>query len=449
MSRLLSLFISTRGVMLRILMFGWEFPPFFAGGVGMVCYELTKQLASDGIELEYVMPFCPDTVNPAFMKLHNAQKAIGDVDFPLNSVSVTKVRSLLTAYQTVEEYESTLKMITILKKRNGGKTSSGTDNTLKLYGENLLEEVELFALRVREMALRGDFDSSDVIHAHDWTTILASIAVKEVTGKPLIVHVHITEFNKTGNNTANPDIYDVEKRGFMTADKVVAVSGLIKTTLMEKYSVPEDKIEIVHNGGIEMAKVQPPDRKWLMGKNADPDTQVILYAGRVTGMKGPERFVEMASQVLKYRPNTLFVMAGSGDKLNACIDRTQELGIREKFHFFGFYKKSDAEKLYELADVFVLPSQLEPFGVTPLEAMCKETPVVITRQSGVAEVLDHCLINDFWDVQKMASNVVSLLTYPALHGMLKNNGADQARAMTWEKPANICRVLYKNLMSTN
>jgi glycogen synthase len=440
-------------------MFGWEFPPFFAGGVGMVCYELTKQLSEDGIDVQYVMPFCPEYVNPSFLKLHNAEKNFPELSFidlpnmknKINSLKITKISSLLAAYQTEEDYQECLKNI---NNCNGCKELTEElkqklflkNNTTTLYGQNMMEEIQLFALRVEKMYYQGLFDDFDVIHAHDWTTIPAAIRLKELSGKPLIIHVHITEFNKTGNNTANPDVYRIEKEGFDKADKIIAISNLIKDTV-KKYGEYENKIEVVYNGGIKMSDPIPADTKSVLGRELSPDTKIVLYAGRVTGMKGPLRFIEMANLVLKHKPNTLFVMAGTGDQLMQCIKKTEELGINQKFHFFGFYNKHEAEMLYDLADVFVLPSQLEPFGVTPLEAMMKNSAVVLSKQSGVAEVIKNCLFNDFWDVEKMASNVISLLTYNALLRTMRKEAYLEAKQLDWKKPAKELVQIYRGLIA--
>ncbi len=424
-------------------MFGWEFPPFFAGGVGTVCYELTKQLSADGLDIQYVMPFCPDSLNPGFVKLHNATKKAGEVCLSTTQViKIKKIHSILSAYQTEEEYEESLKHVTSKVK----STLGDKNNTSKLYGKNMFEEIQLFAQRAKKMYLEGQFEDFDVIHAHDWTTLPAALAVKKLSGKPLAVHVHITEFNKTGNNTAHPEIYKIEIEGFRGADKVIAISNLIKNTVEEKYNVSSEKVEVIHNGGIKMQPVSETDKKELLGEQYNEGDNIILYAGRVTGMKGPLRFIEMAKKVLEHKPNTIFVMAGTGDQLNQCIQRTKDLNIEDKFHFFGFYSREDAEKLYNVADVFVLPSQLEPFGVTPLEAMIKETPVVLSKQSGVAEVVDNCLITDFWDIDKMASSVISLLTYPHLHKTIQEEGKSEAEKLDWKKPAKECEELYRRMV---
>lgn len=414
-------------------MLGWEFPPYFAGGVGMVCYELAKQLSDLGIYVDYVMPYAPDSVKPRFLQLINASEQVTPEDLISEHISITRVPSLLAAYQTQEEYVQTLKSIGVQK----GERSA--DHTRKLYGENLLEEIEMFAQRMHVLLHRGYFQNIDVIHAHDWTTLRAGAVLKRATGKPFIAHVHITEVNKNAGLGVNMAVYEIEREGLFAADKIVAVSHAIKKTLMEHYGIPAEKIEVIHNGGVEMEPVQDH------GLEFKGDNKVVSFLGRVTGMKGPEHFVEMAAKVLAHCPKTKFVMGGTGDKLQACIDKAKSLGISDKFYFHGFYDRADANKFFDLSDVFVLPSHMEPFGVTPLEAMIKDTPTVITKQSGVAEVLDHCFKVDFWDVEKMASQVIALLKFPKLHQHMKEYGREEASALTWDKPAQHCISLYHQL----
>ncbi len=420
-------------------MFGWEFPPFFAGGVGMVCYELTKQLASMNISIDYVMPFKPNDLNSKFLNLLNASQFVSKEE-ALNKthINITTVKSLLVAYQTEKEYEKTIKNISKSKIKSSS-TKQSSDNTRKLYGENLLEEINLFAQRVAVMVENGLFKDFDVIHAHDWTTVPAAAVVKRMTGKPLIVHVHITELNKNSGKGVNKQIYDIERQGFMAANIIITVSQNIKDTLIQDYGVTAEKIKVVHNGNVKMTPVRN------RGKEFQGNNKVVSYLGRVTGMKNPENFVKMAAKVLRFHPNTKFIMGGTGDKLQSCINQTKELGIYDKFYFHGFYNREDADFFYDISDVFVLPSIMEPFGVTPLEAMCKDTPTIVTKQSGVAEVIKHAFKVDWWDIDKMASQVISLLKYPTLHKTMKHHGRIEAQGLDWKKPAQECINIYNEL----
>ncbi|MGM5481319.1 MAG: glycosyltransferase family 4 protein [Nanobdellota archaeon] len=423
-------------------MFGWEFPPFFAGGVGIVCFELVKQLVSEGIELEYIMPYCPDTVNPGFVDVMNTKKLARKYDGEVSTnIQVKRVRSLLSAYQTKEEYEHTLQQV---KKQELGLDSSddSSDNTLKLYGEDLLDEIDRFAKRTAVLTEHGDFGEFDVIHAHDWTTFQAATVAKRLSGKPLIVHCHITEVNKNAGKGVNKEVYEIERAGFFAADIVIAVSTGIKQTLIDHYGVPGEKIRVVHNGGVSMEPVKTRVSEFK-GNN-----RIVSFMGRITGMKGPENFIRMAQKVLAHVPNTKFIMAGSGDKLQDCINLTKELGIHDKFYFHGFYSRKEANFFFDISDVFILPSLMEPFGVTPLEAMQKETPVIVSKQSGVSEVLNHCFKVDFWDIDKMASQTIALLKYKRLHTTMTEMGYTEAKSVDWKAPAQKCIQIYNELNNT-
>jgi glycosyltransferase involved in cell wall biosynthesis len=423
-------------------MFGWEFPPFFAGGVGVVCHELVQQLTKKGVLVDYVMPHAPKISDWSNLRMIDASDEISEQEAQETqmNLSVTQVPSLLAAYQTPEEYAQTLKSIQSQSQSGIIQQTPQKDKTGSLYGENLLDEIDMFSKRVARMSQKGQFTDFDVIHAHDWTTVPAATAVKRITGKPMLVHVHITEFNKTAGKGVNPQVYDIERQGFYAADKILAVSNAIKETLIQEYGVPSEKIDVVHNANVAMDPVQ------FDGKEFKDGHQVVSFLGRVTIQKGPLHFVEMAAKVLAKRPKTKFIIGGTGDLLQECIDRTKELGIYDKFYFHGFYTRKDANFFYDISDVFVLPSLMEPFGVTPLEAMCKKTPTIVTKQSGVAEIIDHCYKVDFWDVDKMSSLVISLLAYPKLHKKMSENGFDQATKITWEKPADLCVQAYERVI---
>lgn len=405
----------------------------------MVCYELVKELSEKGIAIDYVMPFMPDDLSTKLANLVDVSRHVTPQQLKKQNLTFSRVPSMMTAYQTPKEYEETLRIIqeqsstTVIPRRRV------TDSTKKMYGENLLEEIDLFAKRVAVMVNEGSFRDCDVIHAHDWTTGKAAAVAKRMLGLPMVIHCHITEINKNAGAGVNPEVYSVERENFMAADKVIAISGLIRQTLIDDYGVPQEKIELIHNGGVEMGPVKVTDHEFK------GDQKIVSYMGRVTGMKGPENFIEVARLVLQHVPNTKFILAGSGDKLKACADKVDACGIKDNVYFHGFYTRDEAELFYDLSDVFVLPSLLEPFGVTPLEAMSKDTPTIISKQSGVAEVVNHAFKADCWDVNRMASQIVSLLSYPALHETMKINGYKEAKATTWEKPAALCLEMYNRL----
>jgi glycosyltransferase involved in cell wall biosynthesis len=309
-----------------------------------------------------------------------------------------------------------------------------------LYGRNILEEVYRFAAKV---ALIAEEERFDVIHAHDWTTFPAAIAAKNVSGKPMIVHVHITEFDKTGGNHANPDVYRIEKEGMDQANLVITVSDFIRQRCIQSYFTDPRKIRVVHNAASSMDE----SIDYQGGRLKDKD-KIVLFAGRVTLQKGPDYFIDAAKLVLEKDPNVTFILAGTGDMLPAMIQKAAAMGISHKFIFPGFYNRAEAEKLFSMADVFVMPSVSEPFGVVPYEAQIKKTPTIISKQSGISEVLTHCLKVDFWEVKELAGKILALLHYPTLNKTMTENGYWEAKHSTWDKPAGLCINLYQELCRT-
>jgi glycosyltransferase involved in cell wall biosynthesis len=410
---------------MKVLMLGWELPPFFAGGVGMVCYHLTRALCQQGIEVTYVMPFGPRMIRSDYMKI-----LIADNLFPRMRFQLKEVSTFLGAYQTPEGYDEQFK--------NYLSGISPTERARALYGPNVFQEAYLFAQKVRRIALEEEFD---VIHAHDHWSFPAAIAAKEVTGKPLVVHVHITEFDKSGGLSVNQRVYDMEREGMHKADLIIAVSNFIKHRLINNYGVPEWKIRVVHNA----AEPIDQDIQHDASKIKEND-KIVLFIGRITLQKGPDYFVEAARKVLEKDLDVKFIMAGTGDMLPRMIERVAELGIADKFIFPGFVSREEVAKLNKIADVFVMPSVSEPFGIVPLEAMWQETPAIISKQSGVSEVLNNVLKVDFWDINDIASKILALLYYRNLHNELKQHGAVEVRTMTWDKPATQCIDIYDELL---
>ncbi len=412
---------------MKVLMLGWEFPPFFAGGAGIVCYELTREMVKmDDVDLTYVMPFGPDEIRNQHLRILLADRFKG------KRINFKKIPSLLSAYMTQESYmEERQRLI------SAGKTGLGADNTLSLYGQNLIEEVYNFAGRVRTIV---EDESFDVVHAHDWTTFPAAIQASEYMRKPLIVHMHITEFDKSGGNGADPHIYSIEKEGMEKADKIITISRRVKDGLVKNYGINPNKIEIVYHAKVDVG----PDMNFDFPKFKDKN-KVILYAGRMTLQKGPDYFVEAARKVCNFYDNVIFIMAGSGDQLQKMIKRTIELGISDKFLFHGFYTRDDANKFFSMADIYVMPSVSEPFGLVAFEAMSKGTPTIISKQSGASEILNNVFKVDFWDSDMMANQIVSLLKHNALSNTMKREGYSEVNKLTWDKPARRCVDIYKEL----
>lgn len=405
-------------------MLGWEFPPFFAGGAGMVCKELSEALNNLGVQVTFIMPHGPDEEE---LQMVNSKKSLLKIKVANNSTKELKIKqiySLLKPYGSFEQYSKELKKLL----KNPAK---------ELYGKDLKSEVERFSYLVLEAAKDEEFD---VIHAHDWVTFLAGVRLKEMTGKPLVIHVHITEFDKTGGDHADPYIYSIEKLGIERADRVICVSNKVKQRCEISYYADPSKLRVVHNAAITM------DEKVYDWQEIKQNKKMVLFAGRITLQKGPEYFVDAAKLVLEKEPNTLFCVAGTGDMLPKMIEKTKQLGIHKNFYFHGFYTRQEAEKIFGAADVFVMPSVSEPFGIVPFEAQIKKTPTIISKQSGISEILEHTLQVDFWDVKEMANKIIGLLHYEPLHKEISVQGHLEAKNSTWIKPAQQCINIYEEVI---
>ncbi len=423
---------------MRVLMLGWEFPPLFAGGVGIVCYELTKTLAEldNTIDITYIMPFGPKNFSGSQKTKHVnliiADNKVKDKKVNVN-IEIKTIPTLFEAYMTPEEYSEHY-------ARYLYENDLDEQGNKKLYGKNLYLEVERYAQKVGEI-LAEEGKHYDVIHAHDWMTIPAGIVAKGVLKRPLIIHVHNTIYDRYLGSGGDHE-KEIEMRGYNCADRVIAISFKIEKILMEKYGVPKEKIEVIHNGGITDLKANYQD--YEIDKKKE---KVVLYAGRVVLQKGPEYFIKAAQKVLQYEPNVKFVMAGTGHQLDHLKHMCNEMGISNNVYFHGFYTRDEAERFFSIADIFVMPSISEPFGIVPLEAIAKGTPVIISKQSGISEVLENCFKVDFWDTDKMAHQIITLLRYEPLHNQMRKSAFDEFQNFGWEKPSKKIIDLYKNCMN--
>jgi len=300
-----------------------------------------------------------------------------------------------------------------------------------------MQEVSRYAMVAATLAASQQFD---VIHAHDWLTYPAGTAAKKISGKPLVVHMHATEFDRSGENI-NPNVFDIEKKGMEAADKVITVSNLTRQIVIDRYGIEPNKVVTVYNAvePIEYDDILKNEQKFVKEK-------IVTFLGRVTFQKGPDYFVEAAYKVLQKDSNVRFVMAGQGDMLYRMIKRVAQLKIATKFHFTGFLKGDDVDKMFAMSDVYVMPSVSEPFGISPLEAIRSNVPVIISKQSGVAEVLRHALKVDFWDIDAIADAIYGLLHYNALSRMFVRFGKEEVDNMKWENAAYKIKEVYLSLL---
>ena len=421
---------------MRVLMFGWEFPPHITGGLGTACFGLTKGLVKRGVEVIFVVPKAYGDESKDGFRLVNASDVVLDfskIDTKeyLEKIQFMEIDSNLVPYMDPEEFERTVTKELVSDKSETHSVFSKQYTFSGKYGPNLMQEVSRYALVASSIATSNTFD---VIHAHDWLTYPAGIAAKKISGKPLVVHVHATEFDRSGENVNQP-VYDIERQGMTEADLVITVSNLTRQIVIEKYGIPAEKVITVHNA------VEPVDRPEMEGVTKHVKEKVVTFLGRVTYQKGPDYFVEAAHKVLKRDSNVRFVMAGSGDLLNRMIRRVAQLKIATKFHFTGFLAGPEVDTMFAMSDVYVMPSVSEPFGISPLEAMRSNVPVVISKQSGVAEVLQHALKVDFWDIDALADAIYGILHYEGLSKMFIRYGKAEVDNLIWENAAvNILEV---------
>lgn len=390
-------------------MFGWEFPPNSIGGMGKVCFNLVKNLSHRDIDIIFVVP-----------KGKNPDSKFGKIISVSDSLKVKRVDSPLVGYMSSEQY----------KREVSNPKKPG------IYGRNLFEEVDNYTKKAIEITAEEDYD---IIHVHDWMTFKAGISAKKHSGKPLIAHVHSTEFDRSGENL-NQAVYNIEKEGLEFADRVIAVSNYTKEKMVKHYGINPEKINVVHNA-TSFEDVDSTEDSVIKR-----DNKIVLFLGRITSQKGPDYFLYAAKKVLDHNKDIKFVVAGSGDMESYLIERAAELGIADKVLFTGFLKEEDVNRIYKLADVYLLPSVSEPFGITVLEAMKNGLPVIVSKNSGVIEVVKHCLKVDFWDINEMSNKILALLKYEVLHNYLKQNGLDEVSKISWEKPAEKCIEIYKSLL---
>jgi glycosyltransferase involved in cell wall biosynthesis len=423
-------------------MFGWEFPPHISGGLGTASFGLTKGMASlDGIEVIFVVPKVWGDENQDAVRLIGANKtpvAFKQIHYqgvrqPIEKIEIS---SRIIPYTGSEDFwkimnsEVSGRKILIHTNDEGLVDFSGT------YGGNLLDEIYKYSVVASIIAEENEFD---IIHAHDWLTYPAGIAAKEVSGKPLVIHVHATEFDRSGGNV-NPEVYRIERDGMHAASKIITVSNLTRDIVINKYNVHPDKVETVYNA-VEPVKITDDV---IIEKGFDE--KVVTFLGRITLQKGPEYFIEAAYKVLQVMHNVRFVMAGSGDMMERMIRRAASLKITDRFHFTGFLRGSDVFTMLAMSDVYIMPSVSEPFGISPLEAMQSNVPVIISKQSGVAEILTHAVKTDFWDIDAMADAIYGILNYPSLSSMFIKKGKEEVIRLKWDNSARHVKDIYDRVV---
>jgi glycosyltransferase involved in cell wall biosynthesis len=401
---------------MRVLMFGWEFPPYQAGGLATATVGLVKGLLRLGIDVTLVVPFpVEDSPLPGL-------RLVGPEDHR-SRLAVHRVPSALFPYAGPAQY---VEALAATKRRGGGHP----------YGASLFDEVERFAVEAAAIAAR---EPHDLIDAHDWLTFAAGISARAVSGRPLVAHIHATEYDRAGEG-GNAHILAREGAGLRAADRVISNSQVLKRACTERFGVAADKVDVIH-WGVDGAPVASHMPRWSPFREAGSGPRgrapVVLFLGRVTWQKGPDYFIEVAGRVVRHVPAARFVVAGTGDMLPALIHRAAELGIADRVHFAGALQGPDVDRAYQMADLCVMPSVSEPFGLVALESLRNGTPCIIPRGAGVSEVLRHVFKVDFWDVDEMTNQVVALLRYPELQEELREQGLREVAAprFSLEEPA--------------
>lgn len=465
---------------MKVLMYGWEFPPHISGGLGTACFGLTESLIKAEVKVLFVVPRLFDGGNEKVNFLIDAstitsqtrKKNPGSSDrqsptifkagaiqkesrvkkqagvtyievlanlFPYRNMKADAIPQLnrYTAHVSLWNYSlSGLREATReIESEHFNEDFDGPYLFSGAYGSNLMEEVKRYAVVAGKIAKRHSFD---VIHVHDWMTFPAGVAAKHVSKKPLVVHVHSTELDRSGEHI-NQDVFEIEKSGLKEADKIITVSNWTKRIVMSQYGIPEEKISVIHNG----ISPKPYDEGFNF---PEIGSHFVTFLGRVTHQKGPGFFVEAARKVLEEYPEAHFIVAGAGDLLPQIIERVAQLNMSSNFHFTGFLKGRQVNNIWSLTDVYVMPSVSEPFGIASLEAIQGGVPVILSNQSGVSEVMPHAIKVDFWNIKALASAICNVLRYESLSNVLRQNSQQHIQHLTWDKAASNINALYHDLI---
>jgi glycogen(starch) synthase len=446
---------------MKVFMLGWEFPPYISGGLGTACYGLTHGLDEVGVEVAFVLPMALPYDAPSHVSFRtpatlsqSSRKAIRQTArsrkrkrpaAAFEHVTMHVLPAILQPYGTPADYEKAIKKLQEQLRLGEAEAAKllGVPGAAPAeeaghgrYSGDLMSQVHRYASLAVELA-KGE--SFDVIHAHDWMTYPAGLAVAAYSGKPLVVHVHSTEFDRSGQNV-NQEVYDIERAGMHGADRVVCVSYLTRGIVLSRFGVPAEKVEVVYNA------VEPPAGQPMQMAPIGRDEKIVLFLGRITMQKGPEYFLLAAKKVLeKYKKKVRFVIAGSGDLIGKTIELAAQLGIGRYVTFTGFLRGDDVARVFQMADLYVMPSVSEPFGIAPLEALAHNVPVIISKQSGVSEVLTHVLKVDFWDVDEMANKILAILRHPPLQRVLRQQGQIELKKLSWRDSAQRCKEIYEEL----
>jgi glycosyltransferase involved in cell wall biosynthesis len=386
----------------KILMIGWEFPPYNSGGLGVACQGIVENLVDTGEEVILLLPKVMSVDDPDEVYFETKKG---------NKYRVIYINTIIRPYVGLDGIS---------------------------YSGDLIKDVNAFASLAVKIAGNLDFD---IIHVHDWLTVQAGVAIKEKYSKPLVMHVHSTEYDRTAGGTANEEVSAIEKNGFMFSNLIITVSKYTKDVLTKEYSVPAEKIMVVHNGVDYSPSEDRVSIDFLQG------SPVIIFVGRLTIQKGPDFFLDVAKRVIDRRPDAIFVYAGNGDMYHHLLLTSAYKNLSGSVLFAGFLRDKAKDLLYKRADIFMMPSVSEPFGIVALEAAVANTAVIVSKTSGVAEVLPSAIKVDFWDTELMARKILELLEKTKYRAKVSQKVMDEAGAITWGKTAIKIKEVYYQLLS--
>jgi glycosyltransferase involved in cell wall biosynthesis len=396
---------------MKIAMLGWELPPHNSGGMGVACFHLAKALADQGACIDFVIPYQADHPDVDFMTVHSTSS--------YGPVAHTAMGAYASLPAEADDDQPPLVGLRYLQHR------------YRRYVERHIERL-----------------NPDVIHMHDWLTFEAGMEAKRRTGKPLIAHVHATEFDRSGTNQGNPLIHEIEYNGLMMADRILAVSNITKQILVERYQIPADKIEVVYNSidpAILAEKAVQIDN-YLYARTLQQEGYIVVATlGRLTIQKGLVHFLRAAAKASQRIDRLVYLVAGDGEQRDELVQLSADLGIADSVLFTGFVRGQRWRDIYEVADVFVMSSVSEPFGLTALEAAAHRTALVLSKQSGVGEVLDNVLRYDYWDTDRLADQLVNLASSLSLRQELGDNVAHEFGRFSWHDAAERCMRHYRQL----
>lgn len=418
---------------MKALMFGWEFPPHILGGLGTASFGLTKGMAENGdMDITFVIPKPWGDEPKQFARIIGANctpVAWRDVNWDYVQSRIGNVMDPQLYYDLRDHIYADFNYM--------NTNDLGCIEFSGRYPDNLLEEINNYSIVAGVIARTVQ---CDVIHSHDWLTYPAGIHAKQVTGKPLVIHVHATDFDRSRGNV-NPTVFNIERDGMLNADHIITVSNLTRRTVIEKYGIDPAKVTTVHNA------VEPLSSELLNVQVPPKHDKVVTFLGRITMQKGPEYFVEAASQVLHKVHDVQFVMAGGGDMMEKMIRLAAQRNISDRFHFTGFLKGKQVYEMLKASDVYIMPSVSEPFGISPLEAMQMGVPSIISKQSGCAEILRNVVKVDYWDINAMADAIYSIIKYPAMHKQLSEHGLEEVSKISWKKAGAKVIDIYRQLIN--